>query len=91
MLATACSLTFLFLIATLFVTLRRARGIRRGASFCILFYGLLTALLSTIIFLIDVILVAVVRSHIKKDTDGIITLGWGNAVRISSKADTYSS
>lgn len=59
---------------------RRKAGVRRGVSFCILFFGLLPALLSTIVFLIDVILVAVVRSHIKSETDGIVTLAWGNAV-----------
>ena len=27
-----------------------------------------------------IILVAIVRSHVKSDTDGMVTLNWGNAV-----------
>jgi len=76
----ACGFAFLFLLATLFTLVRRNSGIRRGASFCIILLGLFTALLSTIVFLVDVILVAIVRSNIKKDTDNIVTVGWGNAV-----------
>ena len=53
----------------------------RTIPLSILSIGITTSLLSTIVFLIDVILVAIVRSHIKSDTGGIITVGWGNAVR----------
>ncbi|KAI0341731.1 pali-domain-containing protein [Trametopsis cervina] len=75
-----CGFAFLFLLASLYALSRRTVGLRRGLSCCVVLLGLLTALLSTVIFLIDVILVAVVRSRIKKDTDGIVSLGWGNAV-----------
>lgn len=77
----ACVLSFIFLLATIYHLARRhTLAHSRRTAFCILFLGLLTALLSTIIFLIDVILVAIVRHRIKNDSDGIISLGWGNAV-----------
>ncbi|KAI0695934.1 pali-domain-containing protein [Cytidiella melzeri] len=75
-----CVIAFIFFLATVFHLARRHSFIKRGVSCCIIFLGLATALLSTLIFLIDVILVAIVRSHIKKDTDGIVSLTWGNAV-----------
>jgi hypothetical protein len=76
----ACALTFLFLLATLYALARRNAAPRRGASCGTIVLGLLAALLTTVIFLVDVILVAVVRSHIRKDTNGLVSLGWGNAV-----------
>lgn len=54
----------------------------RGASFLTLGVGLFTALLTTAVFLIDVIFVAVVRSDIKSDTDGLVTGAYGPAVRV---------
>ncbi|KAF5365598.1 hypothetical protein D9758_003236 [Tetrapyrgos nigripes] len=45
--------------------------------------GILAALFTTIVFLIDVILVAVVRNHVNDRTDGDLTLDWGNAVWMS--------
>ena len=52
----------------------------RTIPLSILSIGITTSLLSTIVFLIDVILVAVVRHSINKDSDGVIGLDWGNAV-----------
>jgi hypothetical protein len=42
--------------------------------------GIFTALLTTLVFLIDVILVAVVRQRLNNASDGRLTLVWGNAV-----------
>jgi hypothetical protein len=43
--------------------------------------GSLAAFLTTVVFLIDVILVAVIRKRVRKATDGDVDLMWGNAVR----------
>lgn len=77
---TACGFAFFFLLTTLYTLARRDVALKRGLSCCFIFVGLLTAISSTVIFLVDVILVAVVRSRIKKDTDGVVSLGWGNGV-----------
>jgi hypothetical protein len=46
-----------------------------------MFVGSLAAFLTTVVFLIDVILVAVVRKRIRDATDNDLDLVWGNAVR----------
>ncbi|KAJ6630692.1 actin cortical patch SUR7/pH-response regulator pali [Mycena sp. CBHHK59/15] len=74
------ALTFVTLLISLFMLRRGANGTSRLPSLLTLGIGLLTAILTTIVFLIDVILVAVVRNHVHKDTDGVLTLNWGNAV-----------
>ncbi|OBZ75342.1 pH-response regulator protein palI/prr-5 [Grifola frondosa] len=63
----ACVLTFIALIASLFTIWWR-------------YTGLLAALVTTVVFLVDVIFVAVVRHRINSDSDGVIQLSWGNAV-----------
>ncbi|CAK5277452.1 unnamed protein product [Mycena citricolor] len=73
-------LTFITLLISLFMLRRGRNGTSRLPSLLALGAGLLTALLTTILFLIDVILVALVRNRVKKDTDGAVNLNWGNAV-----------
>ena len=46
--------------------------------------GSLAAFLTTVVFLIDGIVVAVIRKRVRKATDGDIDLVWGNAVRSPS-------
>ena len=77
----AAGLTFLTLLMSLFIVLRRSNGPSRLPSFITLSIGSLAAFLTTVIFLIDVILVAVIRKRVRKATDGDIDLVWGNAVR----------
>lgn len=43
--------------------------------------GLTAVIPAWIVFFIDVIVVALAGKDIKKDTDGVISLEWGNAVR----------
>ncbi|KIK59769.1 hypothetical protein GYMLUDRAFT_44220 [Collybiopsis luxurians FD-317 M1] len=76
----ACALTFLTMLVSLFMLRRGSNGTARLPSLLTLIVGTLATLLTTIVFLIDVILVAVVRNHVKNDTDGDVTLNWGNAV-----------
>jgi len=73
----ACVLTFLTLLVSVF-TFRQAAS--RLTYLITLGVGILAALFTTIVFLIDVILVAVVRNHVNDQTDGDLTLNWGNAV-----------
>jgi xanthine/uracil permease len=74
------ALTFVTLLISLFVFRRGSNGTSRLPSLLALVLGIITAILTTIVFIIDVSLVAVVRSHVHKDTEGALTLNWGNAV-----------
>ncbi|KAJ7285948.1 pali-domain-containing protein [Mycena rebaudengoi] len=74
------SLTFVTFLMSLFMLRRGSNGTSRFPSLLTLGIGIFTAFLTTIVFLIDVILVAVVRKRVNNDTDGVITLNWGNAV-----------
>ncbi|KAI0647186.1 pali-domain-containing protein [Trametes meyenii] len=77
----ACALTFLALVASLFITSRRSPyTISRPAALTTLGVGLLAAVITTIIFLVDVIFVAVVRHRINDESHGVLQLSWGNAV-----------
>jgi hypothetical protein len=76
----ACGLTFLTLLVSLFMLRRGSNGTSRFPSLLTLGIGVLTALLTTIVFLIDVIFVAVIRGRVNDRTDGEVTLSYGNAV-----------
>ncbi|KIM49221.1 hypothetical protein M413DRAFT_438387 [Hebeloma cylindrosporum] len=76
----AAGLTFLTLLISLFILKRGSNGTSRLPSFVTLAIGSLAAFLTTVVFLIDVILVAVIRKRVRKATDGDIDLVWGNAV-----------
>ncbi|KAJ7470666.1 pali-domain-containing protein [Mycena latifolia] len=80
------ALTFVTLLISLFMLRRGSNGTSRLPSLLALIIGLLTAVLTTIVFLIDCILVAVVRKHVHNDTDGVLTLTWGNAVWLTLTA-----
>ncbi|TFK54993.1 pali-domain-containing protein [Heliocybe sulcata] len=73
----ACGLTFLALLTSL--ALLRP-GTARGASILTLIFGILATLVTTAAFLIDVIMVAVVRTKVHNETDGDIWLTFGNAI-----------
>jgi len=76
----ACALTFLALLASLFIFRRSTGRVSRIASLLTVCTGLLAALFTTIVFLIDVIFVAIVRHRINNATDGELNLNWGAAV-----------
>lgn len=79
----ACGFSFLTLLAALCIVRWRGAGVSRGASFLTLGIGLFAALLTTVVFLIDVIFVAIAKHQINHDTDGVVSGTWGNAVRVS--------
>ncbi|KAI0082731.1 pali-domain-containing protein [Panus rudis PR-1116 ss-1] len=76
----ACALTFVALLTALGMVRRRTGNVSSLASILTFLVGFVAALLTTIVFLIDVIAVAVVRHRIRDDTDGSLNLNWGNAV-----------
>jgi len=76
----ACALTFLALIVSLGMARRGSSGASRVASLFTLAVGILAGLITSIIFFIDIGLVASVRSKVKNDTSGDLQLNWGNAV-----------
>lgn len=51
--------------------------------------GLLAAGITTLVFLIDVILVAVVRKGVYDASRGDLNLTWGNAVSLFSHPHSY--
>lgn len=87
----ACGLTFLALLMSLFMAKRSQTGASRLASFFTLGSSILAALVTTIVFFIDIGLVASVRHKVKNDTDGDLTMNWGNAVRIRRATFLHSS
>jgi len=76
----ACGLTFLAFIISLALIRHGYSNSPRVASLFTLVVGTLAGLITTIILLIDIGLVASVRSKVKKDTSGDLQLNWGNAV-----------
>ncbi|KAH9842677.1 pali-domain-containing protein [Rhodofomes roseus] len=77
----AMGFAFLALVSSLFMVHRRpGSGLSRSTSLVTLVSGILAALLTTVVFLVDVILAAVVRRRVGSESDGALTLNWGNAV-----------
>ncbi|CAL1704896.1 unnamed protein product [Somion occarium] len=76
----ACGFTFLALLTSLFIIRRRGGNVSRLAYLVTLGTGLLAAVLTTIVFLIDVIFVAIVRHRVNNESDDSLNFDWGNAV-----------
>jgi hypothetical protein len=76
----ACGLTFLALLVSLFMLRRGSAGTTsRVSSALTTIFGGLAALVTTVVFLIDVSLVAIVKNKIDSSD---LSLNWGNAVCI---------
>lgn len=78
----AAALAFITLLTSLFILRRGSNGTSRLPSLITTAVGSLAAVLTTVVFLIDVILVAVVRHRVSDATDGKAQLTWGNGVRV---------
>lgn len=77
----ACILTFIALVVSLSILRRRNSGTpSRISSILTLGFASLAAIISSIVFLIDVTFIATVHNKVKKDTDNDLELNWGNAV-----------
>lgn len=55
-------------------------AVSRFGSVLTFIVTLLAALLATVVFILDCVFVGVTKHQIHKDTDGTLTLNWGNAV-----------
>jgi hypothetical protein len=75
----ACGLAFIALILS-FIMARPTSGTTRFSSLMTLLASLLAAVLTTAIFVIDVVLVAVVRHHVRDQSDNNVTAKYGNGV-----------
>jgi len=75
----ACGLTFLALLCSLGLLHPRTAGTRLS-SLLTLFTSVFAAFITTVVFLIDVILVGVLHSHVSKDTGGDVSASYGDAV-----------
>jgi len=75
----ACGFSFVALVLALLAA-RPSRGTTRFSTLLTLIASLLAALVSTAVFIVDIILVAVVRSKVKDASDGNVDPKWGNAV-----------
>ncbi|KAG8936588.1 hypothetical protein FRC02_001083 [Tulasnella sp. 418] len=71
----ACALTFLALLFALFLVFRPGKG--RITSILVTIITLLAALLTTLVFIIDIVLVQVVKSRLKSATEGNAYAKWG--------------
>ncbi|KAJ7273613.1 actin cortical patch SUR7/pH-response regulator pali [Mycena haematopus] len=74
------AMTFATLLLSLFMLRRGPNGTSRLPSLLALIMGVFTAFLTTVVFLVDCIVVAVVRKKVHKASDGALNLTWGNAV-----------
>ncbi|KAF8577261.1 hypothetical protein K439DRAFT_1622244 [Ramaria rubella] len=74
-----CALTFLALLTALHAAWRPSR---RGYFFTLILAGL-AALIGTIVFFVDIAVVALSEKHLKSATDSILDITWGNAVWMS--------
>lgn len=76
----ACGLIFSALVPSLFIIRWRSNDIARIPSLTTLVSTIFAAIVTTVVFLIDVIFVATVRHRIDGEFPGILDLVWGNAV-----------
>ncbi|KAK0459627.1 uncharacterized protein EV420DRAFT_1747302 [Desarmillaria tabescens] len=53
--------------------------INKGSAAALVLHPIVAAILTTIAFLIDVIVVAIIRHRVNDETDGQLQLTWGNA------------
>ncbi|KAF7322896.1 hypothetical protein HMN09_00069100 [Mycena chlorophos] len=76
----AVCLAFIALVVSL-VTLRRrdARGTSRLPSFIVLGFSVFAAIMASIVFIVDIVLVAIVGHRVHNDSHGELTMKWGNA------------
>jgi multisubunit Na+/H+ antiporter MnhC subunit len=74
----ACGFAFVALVISL-IAARPSRGTTRLSTLLTIFSTLLAAIITTAVFVVDIVLVATVRSKVKDETDDVDPK-WGNAV-----------
>lgn len=73
----ACALAFVALVFSLVTALRPTSG--RLSSAIATGFGVLAAILATLVFILDCVLTGVAKSRLKKKTDGLGYVSFGNA------------
>lgn len=77
----ACGLTFLAFFLSVFMLVRSGPHLRsRVCSGFTLAAAVLAAVVTTVVFLVDVIFVAIVRKKLRDETDGDVNATWGVGV-----------
>ncbi|KAG9046942.1 hypothetical protein FS837_003330 [Tulasnella sp. UAMH 9824] len=76
----ACAFTFLALLFALLASFRANQSKSRIPSLLASGFGIFAALLTTIVFIVDVVFVSIVKSKLKDHTDGAATANYGAAV-----------
>lgn len=80
----ACGLALLTLAGALFYALRPT--IPHAVPICSLLIAIIPAILTTIVFVIDIVVVIIARLKIQQATNGGLTVRWGNAVWMTAGA-----
>jgi len=76
-------LAFIALLSSFFMLRRGSNNSGRVPTIVTLAAGYLAAVLATVVFLLDVIAIAIVRNKVRDASDNL-TMTWGNAVCPSS-------
>ncbi|KAG8978465.1 hypothetical protein FRC05_010710 [Tulasnella sp. 425] len=76
----ACAFTFIALLLALLAAFRANVSKSRFPSIAASAFGVFAALLTTIVFIVDVVFVSIVKSKLKNHTDGAATANYGAAV-----------
>ncbi|KAG9029296.1 hypothetical protein FRB95_005518 [Tulasnella sp. JGI-2019a] len=73
----ACGITFLaFTFSVLAIFLQHTRIWDLSATIT----GILASILTTLVFIIDIVFVSIAKSRLHHDSEGVATVNWGNAV-----------
>ncbi|KAL1667735.1 actin cortical patch SUR7/pH-response regulator pali [Schizophyllum commune] len=76
----ACGLTFLAFLVSVLMVCRGRDGPARLPSICSLLWGIFAAVLTTAVFLIDIIFVAIVRNKVRDKSDDQVDLHFDAAI-----------
>jgi len=83
----ACGITFLaFFFSLLAVILQHTRIWDLFATIT----GTLAAVLSTLVFIVDIVFVAIAKSRLHNESKGVATVNWGNAVWLTLVAAIFT-
>ncbi|KAL1745639.1 hypothetical protein HDZ31DRAFT_81817 [Schizophyllum fasciatum] len=76
----ACGLTFLAFLVSALMVCRGRDGPARLPSICSLLWGIFAAVVTTAVFLIDIIFVAIVRNKVRDKSNDQVDMHFDNAI-----------
>jgi len=76
----ATALTFVTWIVSLVLLCAKGDKLQRIASIITLIFCLLSVALTTIVFLVDIIVTSILRDKLRDATDGLVSVTYGNAI-----------